>query len=139
MARKGRAYHQPGVLRVLQSKGETRAFYDKIAQVYDLLAERSEEPVRRAGLEMLAARPGERILEIGFGTGHCLLEIARAVGNVWRFGVPASARAGRSDHLYPYFGVPIVAKGRVFVSCRDGGICVFDAAAVARGSPTPGP
>jgi hypothetical protein len=32
-------YRQPGVLRVLQSREETRAFYDKIAGVYDLLAE----------------------------------------------------------------------------------------------------
>jgi len=73
-------YHQPGVLRVLQSKEETRAFYDKIAGVYDLLAERSEQPVRRAGLKMLDARPGERVLEVGFGTGHCLVDLARAVG-----------------------------------------------------------
>lgn len=73
-------HHQPGVLRVLQTRDETRAFYDKIAAVYDLLAERSEEPVRRAGLEMLGARTGERILEVGFGTGHSLVDLARAVG-----------------------------------------------------------
>ena len=37
--------------------------------MYDLLAERSEEPVRRAGLKMLHAEAGDRVLEIGFGTG----------------------------------------------------------------------
>lgn len=73
-------YHQPGVLRVLQTKAETRAFYDKIARVYDLLAERSEEPVRRKGLDMLKARAGEKILEVGFGTGHSLIKLAQAVG-----------------------------------------------------------
>lgn len=84
-------YHQPGVLRVLQSKEETKAFCDKIAGVYDLLAERSEQPVRRAGLKMLDARPGERILEIGFGTGHCLVDLARAVGSSGRvFGIDLS-------------------------------------------------
>ena len=36
--------YEPGVLRVLQSKRETKAFYDKIAKVYDLLAEHSERP-----------------------------------------------------------------------------------------------
>ncbi len=72
--------NQDDVLRVFQSKDETRAFYDKISKVYDLLAEHSEAPVRRAGLEMLAAGDGERILEIGFGTGHCLIDLARAVG-----------------------------------------------------------
>lgn len=71
---------QPGVLRVLQSKEETKAFYNKIAGVYDLLAERSEQPLRDAGLEKLDARPGERLLEIGFGTGHTVATLARAVG-----------------------------------------------------------
>lgn len=75
-----RDYHQPGVLRVLQTKGETRAFYNKIAGVYDLLAERSEERPRQAGRRLFAAQPGEKVLEIGFGTGHCLAALARAVG-----------------------------------------------------------
>jgi len=29
---------------------------------------------------MLAGQPGESILEVGFGTGHCLVEIAKAFG-----------------------------------------------------------
>ena len=36
--------------------------------------------MREAGLKKLAPQPGERILEMGFGTGHCLVEIAKAVG-----------------------------------------------------------
>ena len=71
---------EPGIQRVFQSKSETQAFYNKIAKVYDLLAEHSEAPVRQAGLEKLAAREGEKILEIGCGTGHCLVAIAKAVG-----------------------------------------------------------
>lgn len=66
------------ILRVLRSRKETRVFYDKISRVYDLLAERSEEPVRTAGLARLQALPGEKILEIGFGTGHCLAALAAA-------------------------------------------------------------
>lgn len=72
--------HQYDVLRVFQSKDQVRAYYDKIARVYDLLAERSEQPMRAKGLTRLAARAGERVLEIGFGTGHCLVELAQAVG-----------------------------------------------------------
>jgi ubiquinone/menaquinone biosynthesis C-methylase UbiE len=72
--------YEPGVLRVLQSKEETRHYYNKIAKVYDLLSEDAEKPMREAGIKKLAAKPGESILEIGFGTGHCLVEIARAVG-----------------------------------------------------------
>ena len=68
------------VLRVLQSKDETRAFYDKISKVYDLLSERTEQPVRARGLSLLAATAGERVLEIGFGTGHSLAALAEAVG-----------------------------------------------------------
>ena len=72
--------HQSGVLRVLQSKNETRAFYDKISGVYDLLAEHSEGPVRQTGLEKLALTSGERVLEIGYGTGACLVQLAVSVG-----------------------------------------------------------
>ncbi|HEY7181636.1 MAG TPA: class I SAM-dependent methyltransferase [Blastocatellia bacterium] len=75
-----RAETQPRVMRVLQTKGETKAFYNKISKVYDLLADQSEAPVRQTGLEKLNAHPGERVLEIGFGTGHCLIALAQAVG-----------------------------------------------------------
>ena len=68
------------VLRVFQSKDQTRAFYNKISRVYDLLSERSEAPMRKAGLELLSARAGESVLEIGFGTGHSLVSLAKAVG-----------------------------------------------------------
>jgi demethylmenaquinone methyltransferase/2-methoxy-6-polyprenyl-1,4-benzoquinol methylase len=68
------------VLPVFQTKNERKAYYNKIAPFYDLLAERSERAMREAGLAKLAALPGERLLEIGFGTGHCLVELARAVG-----------------------------------------------------------
>lgn len=72
--------YEPGVLRVFQAKNETKAFYNKIAKVYDMLAEHTEQPMREIGIKMLAAQRGETILEIGFGTGHCLVELARTVG-----------------------------------------------------------
>ncbi len=72
--------HESDVLRVFQTKEQVKAFYNKIAKVYDLLAEHSEQPMREKGLAKLAVRPNERILEIGFGTGHCLVEIARLTG-----------------------------------------------------------
>jgi ubiquinone/menaquinone biosynthesis C-methylase UbiE len=83
---------QPGVLRVLQSKSEIQAFYDKISGIYDLMAEHSEAPVRMAGIELLGVHAGERVLEIGFGTGHCLVELAAKVGPEGRvYGVDFSA------------------------------------------------
>jgi demethylmenaquinone methyltransferase/2-methoxy-6-polyprenyl-1,4-benzoquinol methylase len=75
---------QPGVLRVFNSRTETKHYYDKIAKIYDLMADHSEAPARQAGLDLLAAQPGEKVLEVGFGTGHCLLALARAVGPAGR-------------------------------------------------------
>jgi ubiquinone/menaquinone biosynthesis C-methylase UbiE len=110
-------YHQPGVLRVLQTKEETKAFYNKIAKVYDALAEHSEAPVRRAGIEMLNTQEGNHVLEIGFGTGHTLIELARSVGSSGKvFGIDLSEKM-----------VEIAQKradeeglgGRIELSCGD--------------------
>jgi len=73
------AWQKP-VLRVFQSRAQTKAFYNKISRFYDALSDRSEAPIRKAGLDLLKPRAGERILEIGFGTGHILAALAKAVG-----------------------------------------------------------
>ena len=84
--------YEPGVLRVLQAKSETKAFYNKIAKVYDLLSEHSERPAAGGGgSECSPLLLGERLLEIGFGTGHVLVELARAVGPTGKvFGIDIS-------------------------------------------------
>lgn len=40
------------VLRVFQSRAQTKAFYNKISRFYDALSDRSEAPVRKAGLDL---------------------------------------------------------------------------------------
>lgn len=109
--------NQPGVLRVLRTKAEARAFYNKIARVYDFLSENSEEPIRNFGLEQLQVREGERVLEIGFGTGTSLVELAKLVGSHGKvFGVDiaeqmldVASQKLRAEHL----------KDRVELMCAD--------------------
>ena len=60
-------------------RAATAAAYDRLSRWYDLLAA-SEQPLVQLGVVSLAVQPGESILEIGPGTGHALLALARAAG-----------------------------------------------------------
>ncbi|MCA8996159.1 MAG: methyltransferase domain-containing protein [Planctomycetaceae bacterium] len=58
----------------------TQQFYDRISHVYDLIADGGEHLAREKGLQALNAQRGESVLEIGYGTGHSLVQLANAVG-----------------------------------------------------------
>jgi ubiquinone/menaquinone biosynthesis C-methylase UbiE len=58
----------------------TRAWYNRISPIYDILAWRDEKILVEAGLRLLDIRRGERVLEIGFGTGHAILSLAESAG-----------------------------------------------------------
>ncbi len=57
-----------------------RHFYDRIAGAYDFIADANERAARQSGVEALALRAGEAVLELGFGTGNEVLDLAGLVG-----------------------------------------------------------
>lgn len=61
-----------------------RHFYDRIATAYDLIADDNERAARQAGVRALALQPGEAVLELGFGTGNEVLDLAGLVGPAGR-------------------------------------------------------
>ena len=68
------------ILPVGRTKMEAKRFYDRVSGIYDHLTRAFERRFAEMALERLAAREGETVLEIGFGSGHCLTRIAEATG-----------------------------------------------------------
>jgi len=68
------------ILRVKADKTAMKNMYAKFSKVFGLI-EKSEESLRKRGLEMLSLKKGERVLEIGFGRGAALVKIAKQVGS----------------------------------------------------------
>ncbi len=64
----------------MRSKDEARKTYDKISKWYDLLEGVWEKKAKQTGLAKLAVKEGEKVLEIGFGTGHGIVALASSVG-----------------------------------------------------------
>jgi len=70
-----------------------QATYDRLAGIYDLVEAPFERRARAVGLRLLAARPGEPVMEVGPGTGPTLVTLAGQVGpRGYVVGVDLSAR-----------------------------------------------
>jgi demethylmenaquinone methyltransferase/2-methoxy-6-polyprenyl-1,4-benzoquinol methylase len=67
--------------RVPRTEQEAAASYTRLSRWYDRLGRSSEGPHITEGLRLLNVQPGERVLEIGFGTGHSLVTLAHAIGS----------------------------------------------------------
>jgi len=70
--------------RVLRSKREAKANYDRIARWYDLAEGFWERKLRSFGLRELGSSEGEIILDVGVGTGTETLALAGSVGESGR-------------------------------------------------------
>jgi ubiquinone/menaquinone biosynthesis C-methylase UbiE len=66
--------------RVPRTEQEAADSYTRLSKWYDRFGG-SEEPHIAEGLRLLNVQPGERVLEVGFGTGRSLIALAHAVGS----------------------------------------------------------
>lgn len=68
------------ISRVYRSKDEAEKAYSRMSRSYDLFAGPFEAKYTNIALKHLNLKTGEHVLEIGFGTGHSLKQIAELVG-----------------------------------------------------------
>ncbi len=81
------------VSRVMRTREQTRATYDRISRWYDPLEGYWEGKPKQVGLQKLGVQTGQVTLEIGFGTGHGILALAQAVGESGKvYGIDLSPR-----------------------------------------------
>lgn len=90
------------VLPVNRSRADARSNYDRLSRTYDALVASGERRYRNAGLAALDVKPGERILEIGSGTGLALAAVAEQGG-----------QAGQAVGIDLSPGMTAIAKRRV--------------------------
>lgn len=68
------------ILRVRVTTEAIKESYEKISKVYAIVEAVVERKLRKKALKLLAIQEGEMVLEIGFGTGFTLCELAKSIG-----------------------------------------------------------
>ena len=91
----------------IRSRASARKTYDRLSRWYDLLAG-SEDWFTFHGLQMVAVGPGEKVLEIGPGTGKALLKLA-----------PLDGESGLVVGLDLSWGMIKIARGKVIHAGLD--------------------
>ncbi|MCK5200577.1 MAG: class I SAM-dependent methyltransferase [Spirochaetales bacterium] len=105
------------ISRVYRTKEEAEETYNKMSGTYDLFAGTFEAKYTNMALKNLNIKEGENVLEIGFGTGHSIKQMANLVGETGKiYGIDISSgmlkvaekRLGKADLL-----------NRVELTCGD--------------------
>jgi ubiquinone/menaquinone biosynthesis C-methylase UbiE len=90
----------------------TRQNYDRLSRWYDLFSS-AEQRFAQTGITLLNLQRNERVLEIGFGTGHALINLADSVGSMGRvYGIDLSP------------GMGAAANRRIHSSGKEEGISI---------------
>jgi demethylmenaquinone methyltransferase/2-methoxy-6-polyprenyl-1,4-benzoquinol methylase len=79
--------------RVNRPVAEAGPYYSRLAPWYDLLAA-SEKKYIRTGVDLLDPKPGDKILEIGSGTGYAQVLIGRCLDGGYSIGLDLSEGMG---------------------------------------------
>ena len=69
------------ISRVKRSREKAKETYDKMGKWYDFIFGWTEKKYKRMGIEKLNVGEGDIALEIGFGTGRCIIALAESVGD----------------------------------------------------------
>jgi len=89
--RRSRRMNSTKFTRVPRPAQVAKSTYDRLSRCYDLLTRFGEGEFTLAALQKLDVREGERVLEIGFGTGNAILSLAESVGQAGHvFGIDIS-------------------------------------------------
>lgn len=82
----------PDTLPVSRTKEEAKRVYDRVSRYYDYLTGAFERKYAEIALERLSIVKGETVLEVGFGTGYCLKQIAESIGQTGKvYGIDISS------------------------------------------------
>lgn len=77
--------------RVMRPRCNAKQTYDRYSRVYDWIGGQMERQYAQFGVDQLDVVPGERVFEIGYGTGHMIVSLAHAVGLTGKvFGIDIS-------------------------------------------------
>jgi demethylmenaquinone methyltransferase/2-methoxy-6-polyprenyl-1,4-benzoquinol methylase len=80
------------IIRAPVSPERARKIYDRASVAYDIISYRSDR-LKKKGIDIARVKEGNKVLEVGFGTGQILLELAKKVGETGKvYGIEISPK-----------------------------------------------